>query len=65
MWSNKKHGKRLFKGAYARYHGGERFFILITDDNKKDSVKVFESAKAAKNAGWFKVPKNTGKAKAK
>jgi hypothetical protein len=53
MWSNKKYGKKLFKGSYYIYrlNSSERLFNLT--DGKR--VISFESWQAAKALGWVKV----------
>lgn len=62
MWTNKKHGKKQFKGRYVindiKYTGkAERVFTLMTwkKDGTLGRVISFESWQAAKALGWVKV----------
>lgn len=50
MWTNKKFGKKKFKGSYEIDKDGERVFILRHEKRKI----TFESWQAAKFAGWRK-----------
>lgn len=53
MWSNKKYGKKLFKGSYHFLSSNRSGRIFNLDNGKR--VVSFESWQMAKKLGWVKV----------
>lgn len=49
MWTNKKYGKKRFRGSYIRVEG-ERVFQLTREDGKR--TITLESFQAAYALGW-------------